>query len=102
MIAQAATVLAGSGVNIQPNKKALPGIDELMSIVGSILTLGLVAAVAGMAISGGMWALSGWSSNPQMASRGKVGLLVAFAAAAVCGAANYLCNFGWGIGTHVH
>jgi Family of unknown function (DUF6112) len=40
-----------SDVNIQPNRTGLPGIASLESIVGALLTFGLVAAVAGIAIS---------------------------------------------------
>jgi len=37
-----------SDVNIQPNRTGLPGIAALESIVGALLTFGLVASVAGM------------------------------------------------------
>ena len=46
-----------SDVNIQPNRTGLPGIASLESIVGALLTFGLVAAVAGIAISAIAWAI---------------------------------------------
>ncbi|MGC9156430.1 MAG: DUF6112 family protein, partial [Ferrimicrobium sp.] len=38
-------------VNISPNTSGLPGITELENIVGALLTVGLVAAVAGVIVS---------------------------------------------------
>ena len=53
-----------SDVNIQPNRTCLPGIASLESIVGALLTFGLVAAVAGIAISAIAWAIGSHSGNP--------------------------------------
>ena len=67
-----------SDVNIQPNRTGLPGIASLESIVGALLTFGLVASVAGIAISAIAWAIGSRSGNPHAAGKGKSGVLVAF------------------------
>jgi uncharacterized membrane protein YphA (DoxX/SURF4 family) len=82
-------------VNIQPNRTGLPGIASLESIVGALLTFGLVAAVAavaGIAISAIAWAIGSHSGNPHVAIKGKSGVLVALAAAFLIGGATFLVN----------
>jgi hypothetical protein len=76
-----------SDVNIQPNRTGLPGIASLESIVGALLTFGLVAAVAGIAISAIAWAIGSHSGNPHVAGKGKSGVLVALGAAFLIGGA---------------
>ena len=39
------------GVSISPNSSGLPGIAELDTIVGALLTIGLIASLAGLVIS---------------------------------------------------
>jgi Family of unknown function (DUF6112) len=82
-----------SDVNIQPNRTGLPGIASLESIVGALLTFGLVAAVAGIAISAIAWAIGSHSGNPHVAGKGKSGVLVALTAAFLIGGATFLVNF---------
>lgn len=79
--------------DVTPNTTGLPGIGAIKDIVGGLLTLGLVAAVAGVALASIFWAIGSHSSNPHMAGRGKTGVLVALAAAMLIGAANTLVNF---------
>lgn len=67
--------LAGA-VNISPNSNGLPGIAELQNIVGALLTIGLIAALAGLAISASVWAIGNHSANPVLSGRGKTGVLV--------------------------
>lgn len=80
-------------VHIDPNTHGLPGIAALESIVGALLTFGLVASVAGIAISAIAWAVGSHSSNPHVAGRGKTGVLVSVGAAMLIGAANTLVTF---------
>ena len=80
-------------VNVSPNSSGLPGIGELQNVVGALLTVGLIASVAGLAISAAMWAIGSHSTNPVLAGRGKTGVLVACAAAALTGGAVALINF---------
>jgi len=80
-------------VNINPNTTGLPGIVALEKIVGALMTFGLIAAVAGVALSAIAWAVGSHSANPHVAGRGKSGVLVAGAAAMLIGAANTMVTF---------
>jgi Family of unknown function (DUF6112) len=90
-----------SGVNVSPNTSGLPGISELDNIVGALLTIALVASLAGLAISAIVWAVGNHSVNPSLAGRGKTGVLVAFIAAALTGGAVTLINFFSAAGAHL-
>ena len=79
----------------------VPGISELSKIVGASMTVGLVLAVLALIISAIVWALGANSSNPHLAGRGKLGVLVALGAAIVCGASVTLVNFFWNVGQSV-
>lgn len=80
-------------VNVTPNTTGLPGISELQNIVGALLTIGFIAALAGLVISAIVWAIGNHSANPVLAGRGKSGVLVAFVASGLCGGAVALINF---------
>ncbi len=88
-------------INIAPNSNGLPGIGELQKVVGASMTVGLVLAVLALIISAIVWALGANSSNPHLAGRGKLGVLVALGAAIVCGASVTLVNFFWNVGQSV-
>lgn len=81
------------GPHITPNTTGLPGTSEATKIVGALLTFGLIAAVAGVAIAAITWALGSHSANPHLAGRGKTGVLVACIAALLVGGADILVNF---------
>ena len=68
-------------IDIDPNGTGLPGIEQLRTIVGAVMTVGLILAV--------------------VAGRGKIGVLVSCGAAVVCGASVTLINFFWGVGQAV-
>ena len=87
---------------IDPNTNGLPGISALEKIVGALLTFGLIAAVAGIAISAIAWAIGSHSANPHVAGRGKTGVLVSLAAAMLIGASNTLVAFFQNAGSAVH
>jgi hypothetical protein len=80
-------------VSISPNKDGLPGVKEAETIVGALLTFGLIAAVGGIVLAAITWAVGSNSSNPHVAGRGKTGVIVACAAALLIGAADLLINF---------
>jgi hypothetical protein len=84
-------VLADPGV--KPNQNGLPGMDAMRKIVGALLTFGLIASVAGIAISALVWALSAHNGNAHYASRGKMGVVVAAAAAMLIGGADAIITF---------
>jgi len=80
-------------LNVSPNTTGLPGLDELTNIVGALLTVGLIAALAGLLLSAIVWAIGNHAANPVLAGRGKTGVLVAFVAAGLTGGATVLINF---------
>jgi len=88
-------------INIGPNSNGLPGISQLKSIVGASMTVGLILAVLALIISAIVWALGANSSNPHLAGRGKLGVLVGLGAAIVTGASVALVNFFWNVGQAV-
>ena len=72
-------------ISISPNGNGLPGIGQLRSIVGASMTVGLILAVLALIISAIVWALGANSSNPHLAGRGKLGVLVGVGAAVLVG-----------------
>jgi hypothetical protein len=87
-----ALVLAGDP-GIHPNRDGLPGLSEAMKIVGALLTYGLIACVAGIAIAAMVWAVGSHTANPHHAGMGKKGVLVSAAAAILVGSADALVTF---------
>lgn len=88
-------------INISPNSNGLPGIGQLRTIVGATMTVGLILSVLALIVSAIVWALGANSSNPHMAGRGKVGVLIGLGAAIITGAAVALVNFFWNVGQTV-
>ena len=88
-------------IDITPNGTGLPGIEQLRVIVGAVMTLGLILSVLALIVAAIMWGFGANSSNPHLASRGKVGVLVACGAAIICGSAVTLVNFFWNVGQAV-
>jgi hypothetical protein len=88
-------------INIGPNTNGLPGIPALRTIVGAVMTIGLILSVLALIVSAVVWGFGANSSNPHLASRGKTGVLVSCGAAVLCGAAVTLINFFWNVGQSV-
>ncbi|MCI4658499.1 hypothetical protein E3O44_06010 [Cryobacterium algoricola] len=88
-------------VDINPNATGLPGIEQLRVIVGAVMTVGLILSVLALIISAIVWGFGANSSNPNLASRGKLGVLASCGAAIVCGASVTLVNFFWNVGQAV-
>jgi hypothetical protein len=88
-------------INITPNSDGLPGIAALRTIVGAVMTGGLILSVLALIVAAIVWGFGANSSNPHLASRGKTGVLVSCGAAVVCGAAVTLVNFFWNVGQTV-
>ena len=88
-------------INISPNSNGLPGIGQLRDVVGAAMTVGLILAVLALIISAIVWALGANSSNPHLAGRGTVGVLVGLGAAIITGASVTLVNFFWNVGQSV-
>jgi len=79
-------------IDISPNDSGLPGIAQLKTSVGAIMTVGLILSVLALIISAIIWGFGSNSSNPHMASRGKSGVIVSCAVAVICGASVTLIN----------
>ena len=62
-----AAVLLPFDISISPNSDGLPGIQQLRSIVGASMTVGLILAVLALIIAAIVWALGANSSNPHLA-----------------------------------
>ena len=88
-------------IDIDPNSSGLPGIAALRTIVGATMTVGLILAVLALIVSAVVWAYGANSSNPHLAGRGKIGVLISCGAAVICGASVALVNFFWGVGQSV-
>lgn len=88
-------------IDIDPNTDGLPGIEQLRVIVGAAMTVGLILAVLALIIAAVVWGYGANSSNPHLASRGKLGVLVSCGAAIVCGASVTLVNFFWNVGQSI-
>ena len=95
------TGLVSLEIDISPNDSGLPGISQLKTIVGAIMTIGLILSVLALIISAIVWGFGSNSSNPHLASRGKLGVIVSCAAAVICGASVALINFFWNVGQTV-
>lgn len=88
-------------IDIDPNTDGLPGITQLRTIVGAVMTVGLILAVLALIVSAIVWAMGANSANPHLAGRGKSGVLIALGAAILCGGAVTLVNFFWDVGQAV-
>lgn len=101
LIPLTATAIMPMNIDITPNDSGLPGIAALRTIVGAVMTVGLILSVLALIISAVVWGFGANSSNPHLASRGKLGVLVSCGAAILCGAAVALVNFFWAVGQTV-
>jgi hypothetical protein len=90
-----------ANIDISPNDSGLPGIAALRTIVGAVMTIGLILSVLALIVSAVVWGFGSNSSNPHLASRGKVGVLISCGAAIVTGASVTLINFFWTVGQTV-
>lgn len=93
--------IAPMDINVTPNDNGLPGIAALRNIVGAVMTVALILSVLALLVSAVVWGFGSNSSNPHLASRGKVGVLVSCGAAILTGAAVTLINFFWSVGQTV-
>lgn len=90
-----------ANIDISPNDSGLPGIAALRTIVGAVMTIGLILSVLALIVSAVVWGFGSNSSNPHLAGRGKVGVLISCGAAIVTGASVTLINFFWTVGQTV-
>lgn len=95
------TAVLPANIDISPNDSGLPGIAALRTVVGAVMTIGLILSVLALIISAVVWGFGSNSSNPHLASRGKVGVLISCGAAIITGASVTLINFFWKVGQTV-
>ena len=96
-----AVALPAADPGISPNQNGLPGLAVVKTIVGALLTWGLVACVAGLVISVIVWAVAHQQGNYSQASGGKTGVLVAAGGALLIGGANAIITFFSGLGAGI-
>lgn len=101
LIAALSSLVVTAEVDITPNSDGLPGIAQLRSIVGAVMTVGLILSVLALIVAAIVWGFGANSSNPHLASRGKLGVLISCGAAVLCGASVTLINFFWNVGQQV-
>jgi hypothetical protein len=97
----AAVRLVASGVTVTPNSTAIPGINPLSTLVGSLMAFGLVLSLAGFVGCAIAMAIGHHSANPQWSTRGKTGLLVCLVAALLIGGSDVLINSFYSLGTNL-
>ena len=95
------TNIVAQDPGVTSNSSGLPGLSQLRSIVGAMLTFGLVACVAATVISAVVWGFGANSGNPHVAGRGKTGVVLAAGAALLIGAANAIVTFSSNVGWSV-
>jgi hypothetical protein len=83
---------------VNPDFGAVGGASQLRSIVGALLTYGLITAALMVVICAATWALGSASGSWQTASKAKTGLFVALGGAVLTGGAlvwaNWLLDVG--------
>ena len=80
-----APLLVPMDINIDPNTNGLPGINQLRTIVGAVMTIGLILSVLALIVSAIVWAIAAANGNHAIASKGRTGVLVALGAAVLAG-----------------
>lgn len=88
-------------VAVSPDFTAVNAAGSMTSIIGALLTYGLITAVLMLIVCGTTWAVACHSGSWHTATRAKVGLFVALAGALICGASMAWANWLLGIGAHL-
>lgn len=85
-------------MNVYPDFDGLPGIGDLKTVIGALLTVVLAVAVLMLIVCAIIWAIASAHGNPATASKARTGLLAAAGAAALAGGAvtwlNWLIALG--------
>ncbi|WP_249217035.1 DUF6112 family protein [Nocardioides palaemonis] len=84
-----------------PDFQAVGGSDQLGSIVGALLTYGLICGVLVTVISAATWAVASSAGHWQTAQKAKAGLAVAIVGATLTGSALGLTNWLLDVGAHL-
>lgn len=88
-------------MDVFPDFDGLAGIGDLKQVVGALLTFVLVIAVLMLIVSATVWAIAASHGNHTLASKGRVGVLVALGAAVLAGGGVAWINWLIAIGRHL-
>lgn len=86
---------------VAPNFGAVNGSGDLRSIVGALLTYGLIIAVLMLIVCSATWALASHSGSWHTAQKAKLGCFVALGGATLTGAALTWANWLLDLGAHL-
>jgi hypothetical protein len=86
---------------VGPDFGAMGGSADLRSIVGALMTYGLIIAVLMLIVSATTWAVASGSGSWHIAQKAKAGCFVALGGATLTGAALTWTNWLLGIGAHL-
>lgn len=93
LILAAAPTPTPYNVTVSPDPTGLPGSSVLQDLVNGLAFWMLIAALAGLLIGAGVWALASHSNNHQWSTKGRSGALTSALAALIIGAAAAIVNF---------
>jgi steroid 5-alpha reductase family enzyme len=88
-------------MDVFPDFGAVAGSGQLQAVVGALLMIVLVLAVAMLIVCAVGWALSASHGNYHTAAKARAGLLVSLGTAALAGAGVAWMNFLLDIGTRL-
>jgi len=80
-----------------PDFSALDG-TSIEQVIGALLTIVLIAAVASLVIAAIIWAIGTGTGNWQLAAKGRLGTLVALGTGAAAGAGVAFVNWLLAVG----
>ncbi|GAB7003961.1 hypothetical protein JCM18899A_14330 [Nocardioides sp. AN3] len=86
---------------VHPDFGAVRGAGQMRTIVGALLTYGLIVAVLLLVASATTWAITASSGNWHTASKAKTGVLVALVGATLTGCALAWANWLLDLGAHL-
>lgn len=89
---------AGADPGAATSKGSIPASDFITSLAGGLGWLAFIAAIAGIFISAGIWAIGAHSQNFSQTYNGKKGLLVSVLAAVFVGGGSALIGKFYDIG----
>jgi len=92
---------AATNPGITPNQTGLPGLSVVREFVGALTFWGLIACVAGLAVSGGALAFAKVTNRGGMADQSKTGALWAAIGAVILGGSNAIIAFFANAGTGI-
>jgi hypothetical protein len=88
-------------ITAPPDPTALPGSDQILSIISGLRWAALAACFVALVIGAASWAFSSHQGNPYWASRAKVGVLGAVVGGFLIGAAPAVIQWLFSLGSQV-